>query len=593
MKKVKICFCEPFLLSGILPTLASPTLLSAVKQKGYEGKIFYPSITFFLEKKLWKDELLMTLADDIPLQIVDYLFDDDAEDSIRSRLLQELPLAVRSTDVIEHIIELRIAAQTYVKKTAKEIADSDPNFVCVSLTFGGYHFVNMLFDAIRQHSCDAFFLLGGSSCTPDIAKKQLKAIPKANYILCDETPSSLLEIIGNLSLHREPLPTCAASIKHAPLELRTLVDMDNLPVPDFSDFFALTDCYGIKRSDITLPYEISRGCWWCEQKPCSMCGFFGTRNKYICKSPKKVISDLQTLSELWHVYKYRFSDLVQPKAPFLQKLLPLEYNYFHLFWEIRPDITLQELKLLRRIGMTFAQVGIESLCTEALKHMNKGTTGIHNIELLVWAQTLKIDLFWNYLYGLPDDQVEWYTKIADLIPHLLHLAPPIPRKMWYNKYSTWASDLSDGLSVFLGHSDNGKRLEKSYTILCDAIETWRISHKRNFSLQIDGNYSDGIHIIRNYEQEEHFYYYGKSAELYQHCFQADTVSEAAVALSITEEQCSSILSNFVKNGLMVFLDGYYLSVAEGNSLYRWTRPEEQVLDNSFFKRREASIKNGV
>ena len=76
-----VCICEPFLISGLLPTLAPAILKSELKLKGYNSKIYYPSLCFFVNNHLNENKWLLELVDDIPLQIVDFFFSEN-EDKI-------------------------------------------------------------------------------------------------------------------------------------------------------------------------------------------------------------------------------------------------------------------------------------------------------------------------------------------------------------------------------------------------------------------------------------------------------------------------------------------------------------------------------
>jgi len=56
--------------------------------------------------------------------------------------------------------------------------------------------------------------------------------------------------------------------------------------------------------------------------------------------------------------------------------------------------------------------------------MQKGTTGLKNIQLLRWCRELGIEPLWNILYGFPDESPSEYARMAKLIPLLTHLDPP-------------------------------------------------------------------------------------------------------------------------------------------------------------------------
>jgi hypothetical protein len=56
--------------------------------------------------------------------------------------------------------------------------------------------------------------------------------------------------------------------------------------------------------------------------------------------------------------------------------------------------------------------------------MDKGCTGLQNVQLLRWCEELGIDAAWNLLAGFPGESPAEYEKMAEVVPLLTHLAPP-------------------------------------------------------------------------------------------------------------------------------------------------------------------------
>jgi ribosomal peptide maturation radical SAM protein 1 len=97
-----------------------------------------------------------------------------------------------------------------------------------------------------------------------------------------------------------------------------------------------------------------------------------------------------------------------------------------IFYEAKSNLGKDQLRLLKRAGVTRLQPGIESLSTRVLKLMRKGCTALQNVQLLKWASELGLDLAWNYLTGLPGEEPDEYIRLAEMVPALLHLQPPHP-----------------------------------------------------------------------------------------------------------------------------------------------------------------------
>ena len=81
--------------------------------------------------------------------------------------------------------------------------------------------------------------------------------------------------------------------------------------------------------------------------------------------------------------------------------------------------------MLREAGIRTLQPGIESFSDAVLALMRKGVSGLQNIQLLKWCKELGIEPYWNILWGFPGEPPEEYARMADLVPLLSHLQPPI------------------------------------------------------------------------------------------------------------------------------------------------------------------------
>jgi ribosomal peptide maturation radical SAM protein 1 len=96
-----------------------------------------------------------------------------------------------------------------------------------------------------------------------------------------------------------------------------------------------------------------------------------------------------------------------------------------LFFEVKANLSPDQLSLLRSAGVTAIQPGIESLSSHVLRLMDKGTDLLLNVRLLKWALRHGIGVGWNILTGFPGETEADYLDQARLIPALLHLQPPL------------------------------------------------------------------------------------------------------------------------------------------------------------------------
>jgi ribosomal peptide maturation radical SAM protein 1 len=95
-----------------------------------------------------------------------------------------------------------------------------------------------------------------------------------------------------------------------------------------------------------------------------------------------------------------------------------------LHYEVKANLTPQDLRAFKGAKIEHIQPGIESLSTNVLRLMSKGTTGGQNVALLREAQNHNITVSWNYLYGFPGEDDEDYLSVVAQIHNLVHLQPP-------------------------------------------------------------------------------------------------------------------------------------------------------------------------
>jgi hypothetical protein len=99
-------------------------------------------------------------------------------------------------------------------------------------------------------------------------------------------------------------------------------------------------------------------------------------------------------------------------------------------------MTRQHVRTLRDGGVKRIQPGIESLSSHVLGLMRKGVRAAQNVNLLRWARFYEIDVDWNLLYGFPRETPEDYRAQAELMPKLVHLAPPgSAGRIWMERFS--------------------------------------------------------------------------------------------------------------------------------------------------------------
>lgn len=204
-------------------------------------------------------------------------------------------------------------------------------------------------------------------------------------------------------------------------------EVDSLPTPNFSDFFDQLRC-SLAGGALTpsLLMETSRGCWWGERSHCTFCGLNGATMAFRSKSPEKVIAEIKHLRTEHGARIFNMVDDILDQSYF-RTVLPeiakakLDVEFF---WEVKSNLSPEQVRTLRDAGVTSVQPGIESLNDHVLKLMKKGVTAFRNVELLKWCKEYGIKPYWNFLYGFPGETAQDYEAMVELIPAIWHLDAP-------------------------------------------------------------------------------------------------------------------------------------------------------------------------
>lgn len=577
----EVCFCEPFILPGILPTLGCPTLKAALKELDIKSIILYPSLVYFSQNHFYNNGVFLKCINDIPLQFSEFLFNENnVEDGIKY-------LKTKTEIDDEEVLKLFLdKANDILEQTAQEICSSEAKVLGYSLTFGDYNFAFRLFKRVKTLRKDIIIVVGGSMCTVDLAKEIMKLSEEVDYVLCDEDLISFKTLVQALLNNQSIDNEYIFSRSQPAISQNKIEDLNHLPCPDYSDFLFVVDRLGLNRQSVMVPYEVSRGCWWGEKHPCAMCGYFGYQKCYLIKDPNKVKMDLKKLHDLYGINYIRFTDLVEPPREYLKSIQDISDYNMSFFWELRPNLSEDDFYLLRKMGVFYSQIGLESLSTAELRYIHKGTTAINNIYILILCMTYKLRIDWNYLYGFSEDCRKWYEEAIELFPFLYHLFPPDLRQVWINRESRlfeerveselvpvgseiFHSGFSKDMEVFY-RSDINNDLLDVYDNLSKSINKWKECFSKGYQLSVVFDDFEGIHILRQYETEEHFFLSNDKALLY--CMIMKPIKKETIVsqLSIPEDLLDGYLSSFIDNKIAVCVDDYYLALATRSTEFRWT-----------------------
>jgi ribosomal peptide maturation radical SAM protein 1 len=311
---------------------------------------------------------------------------------------------------------------------------------------------------IKEAHPEIAIVFGGANVDSEMGNEFVRAFPWVDHAVHGEAEYTFPELLAAISSGEKPICIPGISSRNGDTiydghqDAAVPVDINRSPAPDYTDYVAAIEANGFKGAfKLQLFYESSRGCWWGAKHHCTFCGLNGGTMTFRQKDPDHVLQEVLNLSRDYGCLSLSATDNIlsnQYWTSFLPKLASQDVD-LGLFYEVKANLSFEQLSLLKSAGVREIQPGIESFSSRVLKLMNKGITGIQNVQLLKWCFELGIRPVWNILYGFPGETKEDYAEMPDLIRSISHLHPPgdTPQVM-YERFSPYHFDSATyGLSL--------------------------------------------------------------------------------------------------------------------------------------------------
>lgn len=274
---------------------------------------------------------------------------------------------------------------------------------------------------VKHLSPTTLTVLGGANCEGEMGAGLAALTDAVDAVFGGESEHTFAELV-ELVRHDQPLTRRV-------WDGEPCRDLDALPTPDYADYYAQVRAF-LPNSEVLaharLSYETSRGCWWGAKSHCTFCGLNGQGMAPRVKSADRALSEIRTLLEAHPSREIAMTDNIMPHDYFRTFVprLPEELPDVKLMYEVKANLTFRQVRALARGGVREIQPGIESLSTELLALMAKGTTCAQNVALLRFARMCGVRVLWNLLAGFPDDRRAYYEETRELLPLIAHLSPP-------------------------------------------------------------------------------------------------------------------------------------------------------------------------
>ena len=429
MPPVDLVLVVPPFASAALPILGPSVLAASARAAGISTGVEYASLRLACVLGLDRYRRFALSNSRMHGEMVFREPAFDLPPSARPEDFEPIPDAVTRED-FDAALD---AIPAWLDAVADRIADHDPRVVGFSSVFQQTLASIALARAVRRRLPDAVLVLGGANAARPMGDAIAAATDTFDLIVSGEADLDFAPLVADLLTGGR-----ARGIALGPvLEVGPVTRLDDVPRPDYSDYVAAVQTDDLPDGlPIALPFESSRGCWWGERSHCTFCGLNAREIAHRDKSPARVLDEIAGLrAQHPTVHELRASDNILP-FPVLREVLPTLAERrsadvaagrppLRIFYEVKASLDRRRLELLADAGVDAVQPGIESLSTDTLKRIAKGTTGPDNLAFLRESIGAGVSLLWNLMVGFPGDTREDYDALLRLLPQIEHLQPPI------------------------------------------------------------------------------------------------------------------------------------------------------------------------
>ncbi|HTQ80627.1 MAG TPA: RiPP maturation radical SAM C-methyltransferase, partial [Thermoanaerobaculia bacterium] len=287
---------------------------------------------------------------------------------------------------------------------------------------------------LKGRNPELIIAMGGANCESPMGEEIARNIEAIDYVFSGPALKSFPELVAAcLDGERSRVATLNGVFTRASLAQPARAPLGdeldiNTEIPlDYRSFLdAFERAFAGEIINPVLLFETSRGCWWGQRAHCTFCGLNGSTMAYRAMTAERAIALIESL----FAYFPRVRQL-----SCVDNILPQNYPrevFAHLqrpagvsvFYEVKADLTEEEVFLLSAAGVDSVQPGIEALASSTLKLMRKGMTAAGNIVFLKHCLSHDVHPAWNLLAGFPGETKEVYARYLLDLPRLVHLPPP-------------------------------------------------------------------------------------------------------------------------------------------------------------------------
>lgn len=507
-----------------------------------------------------------------------------------------------SEGVAETILRMRRELiPPWLERWADEIAHQDAKLVGFTCMFDQTIASLALGKMVKERAPNKMIVLGGYAVKSPTAEMIMRASPWIDAVCTGEGEITMVELAraANGEIPLSEVRGIAYRSNDGNIALTPpppLINLNDSPTPNFDDYFIdvdrLSNDYQIDVDVQDLPIENSRGCWWGAKKHCTFCGISDADMAYRHRGSPQVLRMMAELAERHDIGAFRYSDYILPVQYFdtlLPKLVEIGSPYI-LRAEMKANITEDRFALLAKAGFTEVQPGIESFNSNILSQMDKGVSGVQNIFTLILGRRHGVRIFYNLIYGFPQDELHDYEEMVRLLPRLTHLDAPVtcvpvqitrwaPLQIMPQRFGLTPAPPEEHYELLFSEEylnrtgfeiekfcyyfertfENSPALNRLYDEIVDIVTEWRsqVAERRSWLYHdtINGN-GMMIHDKRGSEEEIVHKINGPMAEVLSRCGRPTSIQQLRDSgLELCPDRLARIIDELDALGL-IFRDGH-------------------------------------
>lgn len=436
----------------VRPSIQISLLAGYAIEAGHE--VDQLSLNLELAAKMDRDRYDMLCEQGRDLFLGDFVFAAEAFGEDAPPIPDDLELLVASESgpegaeqLAEDLIRLRLEiVPAYLDELMESIDWASYDVVGFTSTFQQTAASLAMARRIKNVYPKPLMLFGGANFEGVMGQELVRSIDVIDYAISGEADVSFPEFLAAVSADKDPTVVPGVIGRRDGevvfTEADMIVDLDQQPALDYDEYFERSERLDLmdatRRTQIWLPYESSRGCWWGAKAHCTFCGLNGSTMTFRSKSSDKVLEDLWSLARRYHITNIEVVDNIVDTS-YLDSVFPTLTeldNDFNFFFEVKADMSRNDLSTLRDAGVTLLQPGIESMNSHVLSLMRKGTRASWNVNMLRWSLYYGISASWAVLCGFPGETEDDYNEQETLFGDLHHLEPGAGvHRIWMERYS--------------------------------------------------------------------------------------------------------------------------------------------------------------